>query len=419
MIELSARTGYHRVSIAELCASAGVSPVTFYEHFADKEGVLVAAYQGCIKDVFGRLAPALAESEINDAPRVALRSLLDAVASDPGAGRILFIEALVGGERMRDERKRAFATFERRASDFTQRTAGDERQLDVPAIAVIGALRHVVARHLRAHAEDQLPARLEDALTWLYAYARPSGAEPWSTSERALLEGAPEAPPPLGELEPERLPPGRHGLPAGLVARHQRTRLIYAIAEATMRKGYASTTIEDIVAQARVAKPVFYRYFTDKLNAFLEAQHHPTQHILERCAQAYYGERQWPARMWRLLETLIGLVSASPAISHLRFVECHAAGPEPIRRAEEITRSFTIFLEEGYYQSAESRALPRLCSQASAGAIFEIIRRHIAQGRVRALTAQLPILTYIAIAPFTGAERAIGLVEEIRAGRRA
>jgi AcrR family transcriptional regulator len=160
---------------------------------------------------------------------------------------------------------------------------------------------------------------------------------------------------------------------------------------------------------------VFYEHFSDKEAAFLEAQQHPTQFIIDRCAEAYFSVREWPERVWRQLQTLLHLIGANPALSHLRLVECYAAGPNAIRRAEEITRSFGIFLQEGYGYRPEARALPRLCSQAVAGAVFEIIQRLVAAERWAELPAHLPQLTYIAIAPFTGAQEAIGLVDALKA----
>ncbi len=115
-----------------------------------------------------------------------------------------------------------------------------------------------------------------------------------------------------------------------------------------MAKGYASTTVADIVAAAGVAKDAFYEHFEDKEHAFLEAQQHPTQYILDRCAEAYFQVPDWPHRLWNHLETLVSLIVENPAISHLRLVECYAAGPAAVKRAEEITRAFNIFLEEGY-----------------------------------------------------------------------
>jgi AcrR family transcriptional regulator len=286
-------------------------------------------------------------------------------------------------------------------------------------MAVIGALRHIISRHLRTHSEDQLPARLKDGLAWLSSYAVPGGAARWSTSPAALLQGAPKPSLPAA-WAPETLPAGTHGLPAGVIARSQRTRIIFATAEVTMAKGYQNAKITDIVAAARVARTVFYQYFASKQEAFLEAQQYPTQYILDRCLEAYFSADEWPERLWRGLETLVRLISENPAISHLRLVECYAAGPVAIRRAEEITRSFTIFLAEGYRYRAGAASPPRLASQAIAGAIFEVVQRQVEQGEFATLTARLPQLTYIALAPFTGAQEAIALVEEMKAreGRR-
>ncbi len=310
--------------------------------------------------------------------------------------------------------------FERRAQDLLDSTPEGGTTLDLPALALVGATRAIVTRHLRTDAQDELPALADELVAWLEAYAVPAGQLHWSTGPRALLPArrTSRATPRGERARPaQRLPRGRHGLPAGVVARSQRTRIIYGIAEVTMAKGYANATVADIVAAAGVARDVFYEHFTDKHHAFLEAQQHPTQHILDTCAAAYFAAEHWPERVWRGLGTLLELIVENPAISHLRLVACYAAGPEAIRRAEEITRSFTIFLEEGYRYRPEADGLPRLSSQAIAGAVFEVVRRHIARGDYVGLTGRLPQLTYIAIAPFTGPQEAVELVADLSARR--
>jgi len=423
MIELSARGGYPAVSVTELCSHAGVSPVTFYEQFESKEACFLAANLACAEHIFGQMRARAGEgTDWRQAARLALGELLRGLERDPDAGRVLFIEALGAGATIDAARGRVLGAFERGARELLERTPRDAEGVDVPLMAVIGALRHVISRRLRTHAEDRLPSLLEDGLRWLESYAVPAGAVPWSTSSAASLDELPERPAPAAWV-PEPLPPGSHGLRAGVIARSQRTRLINATAEVMMAKGYRDAKISEIVAAARVAKPVFYTHFAGKEQAFLEAQDHPTQFILDRCAEAYFGAARWPDRVWRMLGTLINLIVSSPAISHLRLVECYAAGPKAIRRAEAITRSFTIFLQEGYRYRAQSSSLPRLCSQAIAGAIFELVQRLAAAGEWARLPRHLPQLSYIAIAPFTGAQEAIAIVEELTArearGRRA
>jgi AcrR family transcriptional regulator len=418
MIELSARAGCQSVSVAQVGSRAGVSTATFYELFEEKEDCLLAAYRTVAERVFGQMRPVLVgEDDWSAAARVALEPLLRALQSDPDAGRLLFVEGLSGGRRIGAERKRVVGEFERLVQAFLDSPPRGGPTLDIPATAVMGALRNIVSSHLRSHAEDRLPLLTNDGLQWLESYSVPSGSERWSTSERALLGtgGTREHRP----WAPERLPRGRHRLPAGVVARSHRERIIYATAEVMMAKGYANATVADIVAQARISRDVFYAHFSDKEHAFLEAQQHPTQYVLDVCAKAYFSAEEWPERVWRYLRALLRLIAANPAISHLRLVECYAAGPAAIRRAEEITRSFTFFLEEGYGYEGHARELPRLYLQAIAGAIFEILQRHVASGEYGELPRYLPQLVYIAIAPFTGAQEAIASVERLSAAETA
>jgi AcrR family transcriptional regulator len=407
MIELCARSGYHEASIERLSAHAGVSSATFYELFGDKETLLAAAMKASAQRIFG------AESDAADNVHAALSGLFERLREDPNAGRLLFIEGLGAGELMRKQRGRVLSAFERHVQALLDSCAVEV--LDIPVIAITGALRTVVSRQLRTQAEDELPSLLDDSLDWLYSYAVEDGSKRWSTGAGALQPAAPRAhAPPALTPELQRLPPGRHGLPAGVIARSQRTRIIFATAEVTMAKGYANTKVEDIVAAAQIARPVFYEHFQSKEDAFLEAQNFHTQFILDSCAKAYFSAKEWPERMWRCLGTLIRLIYENQAISHLRLVECYGAGRAAIRRAEEITRSFTIFLEEGYHYREQARELPALYTQAIAGAIFEVVQRPVARRESLALTAHLPQLTYIALAPFTGAQEAIALVEEIK-----
>jgi AcrR family transcriptional regulator len=422
MVELSADSGYHEVTVEQLCSQAGVSQGTFYEHFGSKEACFLAAYLLCGERIFGAARPLAANGNSwCDAARLGLEQLLTGLERDPEAGRVLFIEALGAGPAICEARERVRGAFERTAQELGKRTTSDAPGVDVPPTAVIGALRHIISRHLRTNSADRLPALLEDAVSWLSSYAVPAGAPPWSTSPAALLKRANNLK--ASSWKPETLPPGSHGLRTEVIARSHRTRLIQATAEVMAANGYQSAKVADIVAAARVARPVFYAHFpAGKGQAFLEAQDHPTQFILDTCADAYFSVDAWPERMWRMLETLLGLIVSNPAISHLRLVECYAAGPAAIRRAEEITRSFTLFLHEGYRYRAEAAALPRLCSQAIAGAIFEIVQRFAAAGEWAELPRHLPQLAYVAIAPFTGAQEAIAIVEQLNAredtGRR-
>lgn len=415
IVELAGQYGYQTLSIAQISARAGVSSATFYEQFADREECLLAAYRDATERTLTRMQSSLQEGEWASAARPAFTQLLQTVQSEPDAGRVMFVEALAGGPRLRRELRLVLEMMEHSSEQLLDGAPAGGVTLDIPGRALIGAVRHVVARHLRTHNEDRLPRLTDDMLAWMACYAVPAAQGRRSTGPEALLARSQVtdlAPRPGPPAEPARLPRGRHGLPPGVVARNQRTRIIYATASVTMENGYANTTVADIVAAAGVAKEAFYRHFSDKEQAFLEAQEHPTQLILDTLVAAYFSTDEWHERIWRALRTLLAMIAENPVISHLRLVECYTAGPTAIRRAEEVTRSFTAFLEEGYRQRPEAQRLPRLCSQTISGAIFEIIQYEVASGQVAEIPRRLPQLAYIAVAPFMGPAAAIELLRE-------
>jgi len=408
MIALSAKQGSNSVTVAQISSQAGVSSATFYEQFENKEHCLLAAYRAATERLLVVSSPAATHGDWAEEARRTLREFALALAHDPDAGRLLFLDTAPGAPRVREARGTAIRAFDARAQQFLESTPAHGAVIDVPAPALVGAARGIIARYLRTHGESELPGLVDDAVAWVLSYRVPAGSRRWSTSPGSLLaRGAALAPTVRPGRSPRRLPRGRHSLPPGLVARSHRTRILYATAEATQAKGYADTTVADIVAAAGVSRDVFYEHFSDKQDAFLEAQNHPTQHILERCAAAYFAAPTWPERVWSMLEVLLRMIAENPAISHLRLVECYAAGPLAIRRAEEITRSFTIFYEEGYTYGAQARELPRLTTQAIAGASFELIQRHVARAEMELMPSLLPRLAYVCLAPFMGAPAAI------------
>lgn len=70
---------------------------------------------------------------------------------------------------------------------------------------------------------------------------------------------------------PRRLPRGRHGIPAGLVAEHQRLRLLAAMAEALAEHGYANITTTHVSERANVSTSTFYKHFGNLWDCALAA----------------------------------------------------------------------------------------------------------------------------------------------------
>ena len=418
MVELASRHGYPNVSIAEISSHAGVSSATFYEQFADKEDCLLAAYQKTAMGVLERLGPVDAGSGWENMSRTLVNELVGGLQDDPNGGRVLLVEALAGGARVRAQREQALASFQVVAQDFLDAARGDGKALDLPADMLLGAVRSIVSQNLRTHSEDRMDLLVDDVMGWIESYAVTAEEHGWSTGPNTLLPApvseqwlAAATPPPI----PQRLPRGRHRLPPAAVERSQRTRIIHGTSEVMVAKGYAAATVADIVSAAGISRDVFYTHFANKAEAYLAAQEYGTENLLEACAAAYFVGQTWPERVWLALQVLVLAVAGNPALTHLRVVECYAAGTAAIEQTEQLKRAAVIFLQEGFTVRPAAARLPRLAAHAITGAVFESFYGQASRGELSELPRQLPLLTYIATAPFIGPKRAVAAVERLSA----
>jgi AcrR family transcriptional regulator len=420
---LSNNFGYGQIRIANLTREAAVSRQTFYRLFDGKEDLFMAAYEQAAHEILGRLQQSFDSSEWWEIPAQGMRVLLEQMEADPEAARLFFIASMAAGSRVRRQRNEVLSVFEQLTSDFLDRAPEDGLTLDVPPVALVGAIRSLASSQLRADAADRLPHLADDLVVWMRSYSAPASRPRWSTGPNVLLapsefsDGA-RAPTPLLH-RPEQLPFGRRQSSAAAVARNHRERILHATAQVALEKGYVEMTVKDIVAAAVIGKDVFYQHFTNKQEAFLAAEQHATKEMVAEVARAFFDPPTWPERIYNGLRVLTIVIAKEPLFAHLRLVEAYAAGPPAIRLMDEVTASFTVFLEEGYKQRPEAEALPALCSSAITGAVFELIRRDVSHKKAAELPRRVPQLAYVAIAPFLGAEAAVEVIEEISARESA
>ena len=144
--------------------------------------------------------------------------------------------------------------------------------------------------------------------------------------------------------EVQRLPAGAHGIPAEVVARNQRERLVAAVAEACAERGYAETSVADLARRAGVSTATFYKLFPGKRECALEAHRELLGRLLEEvdraCAEAGEGE----ARLKAGITTALELLSADPPSARLLTVEVMALGPEGAERNDAAIASFAARL---------------------------------------------------------------------------
>jgi len=199
--------------------------------------------------------------------------------------------------------------------------------------------------------------------------------------------------------------------------------MLLAVAEAVAEQGYATTTVADIIARARLSRRTFYEHFTDKEECFLAAYDTVVEQMLAGVGHAYEGAGSaWVDRVHDGLEAFVQYLVDEPAFARMCIVEVVAAGPEARGRRDAAMRVFVDFLEPGRQEAPRGIVVPELAADIVVGGIYEIMYTRLLRDEAEELVAMLPQLFYCALVPFVGhraAERAMVASAARRAARAA
>jgi AcrR family transcriptional regulator len=158
-------------------------------------------------------------------------------------------------------------------------------------------------------------------------------------------------------MSSRRLPPGSHGIPADVVARNQRERLVAAMAEVCAERGYAETSVAGVAKQAGVSSVTFYKQFADKRDCLLAAHRQLLGRLLEELDRVRAEEREPRAKARAALRTILALLATDPPSARLLTVEILAAGPEGAKRHAAAVEAFAQRLGADWVPAAGTLAL--------------------------------------------------------------
>jgi AcrR family transcriptional regulator len=193
----------------------------------------------------------------------------------------------------------------------------------------------------------------------------------------------------LVEPAPLRLPRHPHRLSREDVARSQRGRILRAVAEAVAAKGYAATSVADVIARAGVSRSTFYELYDGKESAFLDA--YAGIELVHRHLLESFRAGETPVEMVRgAVRAHLASLAAEPAFAWMFFVEAVAAGPRILTRRREATESFldvlTTMVAEARTVDASVPPPDRDLLLAFVGAARELIAAHLLNHEAATLT---------------------------------
>ncbi|MGI9217730.1 MAG: TetR/AcrR family transcriptional regulator, partial [Hydrogenophaga sp.] len=173
-----------------------------------------------------------------------------------------------------------------------------------------------------------------------------------------------------------------------------RTRLLQAMGSSAADRGFAATTIADIVREAGVSKRTFYEHFASKEACFLALYRGVSASALRTLSESVRPEKPWHHQIEAALNAYFAHLSAGPRLLRTLFVEVHHLGEEGAVVRREVMQHLADFLLQTVNvpggDAATASALTPTMAMAAVGGINELVLMAIERGEAEQLTGLTP-----------------------------
>jgi AcrR family transcriptional regulator len=158
MVETVALRGYDRTTVSRVLSSSGLEEATFSEHFYDKHDCFMQATDdllgGVERDALAQFQQAAPWSE---RVRLALQSLLCALARNPAGARVALVEMLGAGPEACERQRSVLSLFAALIEEGRLQSA-DTAALPVQTSeAIVGGITSIVQRRILQGDTARLP----------------------------------------------------------------------------------------------------------------------------------------------------------------------------------------------------------------------------------------------------------------------
>jgi AcrR family transcriptional regulator len=196
-------------------------------------------------------------------------------------------------------------------------------------------------------------------------------------------------------------------VPAARSRSSHRDRLLAGMAASVRERGFARTTVADVVREARVSRRTFYEHFEDLVDCYLALSDLAGDVVLRAIADAVSFDVPLQQRLADALDGWWALITSDPALSRSLALELHLAGERGIallrRNVERTGRLLHDLVEEAREQEPELRPLPVDQAMIIAAGIRELVTEALEKDTERRLpevrAAAIDLLRAVLTAP--------------------
>ncbi len=201
------------------------------------------------------------------------------------------------------------------------------------------------------------------------------------------------------------------------VTRPERTRLLEAMLEELVEKGYPAVEVEAAVRRAHLGGAEWTALFPDKDECLVAAFDQLTEQLREAIVEGCLAGTDWPGRVAGGLRALLARLASRAELAEALARTFPSIGPAAQRRYRTFVEGLAPLLAEGREASGMADELPGEVELLAVGAAEAIVFEQIQAGRTAELEALVPEIVFSVLVPFLGAGAASAAMEAER--RRA
>lgn len=379
MVASVAERGYEGTRVSDLVELSGVSSRSFYALFADKRACFLEALGAIIRaGVSFEMKRSEKPGSWEKQARRGFEDFAKLIVDQPATARLCLVDAYAVGPE-------AFGRFESAAAAFEEltvaRLAQSPERAGMPVemvYAFTGAIPEITRTRLLRGTEAEVPRLMVELWELLMSYRPPP------SPLRGVARRAP--------APPERIEGHDHA-----------ERALRAFTAVVAERGYAAATVGEAIGRAGMSASTFYASFSGKEDALAAALDSGGAQLMAAVLPAARRAEDWAGGVRAGIGAMFSYLAWRPALAQLLAVEVYAAGPDALERRAEALAPLGELLTEGY---GHSSAAPPIAAEAIAAAINMLAHRTVRDKGPASLPALAPLCSYIALAPFIGAEAA-------------
>ena len=164
-----------------------------------------------------------------------------------------------------------------------------------------------------------------------------------------------------------------------------RQRLLEGMARSVAAKGYAATTVADIVREAEVSRRTFYEYFSDRADCLIALYEAASYGALGVLRSALDPARSWQTQVEQALQAYLECLASDPVLLRTLYVEILGLGAAGLAARRRVNQDIADFMLTVINTDPSRELLAPDMALAVVGGVNELILLAIEQNNIEGI----------------------------------